>query len=197
MNKIKSMNNKGFSFMYILVFLFIIGLIIKGVTSSPQYKTIKIKRQVKEIVPIMKQWIEAKDDWYKKHGHNCKTVGLNGMCTSFLDGSDLGVRWPSNWTTKDPVTKRKTPCGNSVNCGHDKSGCTSVGQGISCTIDGKIWLLGGESRFYSLGNQISCTPVHDKGKKSYEEEAAICKEISGKEPISRPYLSVNRDYYPL
>lgn len=204
MNKIKGMNCKGFSFMYVLGFLCIIGLIIKGVTSLPQYKTMMIKRQVKKIVPIMKQWVEAKDDWYKKHGHNCKTVGVNGACTSYPDGSDLGVHWPSNWHTKDPVTKKKKPCGNSINCSNNTVGCLPLGRGISCTIDYKILILGGESSLNPLGNQVSCIPVHDKPsndgvkwKKAYEEEAAICKEISGKEPINMPYRSISRDFYPL
>ncbi|MCR5505197.1 MAG: hypothetical protein K6E94_06615 [Elusimicrobiaceae bacterium] len=197
MNKIKSMNNKGFSFMYVLGFLCIIGLVIIAVKNSPQYKTMTIKQQAKEIVPIMKQWIEAQDNLYKKHGHECKTVGLNGVCASFPDGSDLGVHWPSDWVDVDVFTKKETPCGNSLTCTNHYFSCSAIGH-VECISD-KVILQGGNSALYPLGNQISCTPLHDKVKwgKTYEEEAAICKEISGKEPINMPSLSGNRDYYPL
>ncbi len=190
-------NNSGFSFFKFLLCAIIIGLIVKGVMSTPQYETMMLKWQIKKITPIMTQWFKAQENWYKTHGSPCKTVGYNGACLSVPDGADLGVHWPKNWVHSDLFSKKEVPCGNSPYCKNHNWGCAATSKHIFCTVDGKIMLEIGDSLFNSFRDNVYCSPIHDKvswGTK-HEEEDALCKEISGKEPVKSPLTGTN--YYPL
>ncbi len=190
-------NNNGFSFFKFLLCLIVIGLIVKGVMGTKQYKTMMLKWQVNKITPIMKQWFDAQENWHTTHGNYCKTAEHNGICLSLPDGADLGVHWPSNWVRSELFSKKEVPCGNSTSCKNHNLGCVASSKSVLCTVDGRIMLRIGDSLFLSLKDNIYCSPIHDKVSWStkHEEEDALCKEISGKDPIKSPLTETN--YYPL
>ncbi len=190
-------NNSGFSFFKFLLVVIVIGLIVKAVVSTPQGKSMLLKWQVKRITPIMQQWIEAQENWYKTHGNYCKSVGEKGICVSFPDGADLGVHWPSHWVHNDILHRKEVPCGNSTSCKNHNWGCVATTKSVFCTVDGKIVLQIGDALSHSFRDHVYCSAVHDKVSWStkHEEEDALCKEISGKEPVKHPLTGTN--YYPL
>ena len=100
-------NKLGFTLIEMLVVVLIIG-ILAGV-ALPQYQMAVTKAKVASILPLMRRWKDALQEYKLQHG---SYVNENG---DQPDGGTLGVNWPSDW--KNSFTNN--PCGNSRVCHND------------------------------------------------------------------------------
>ena len=114
----KQKNIKGFTLIEMLVVVLIIG-ILAGI-ALPQYQMAVTKAKVASILPIMRRWSDAYQEYYLQHNSYLTEEG------DVPDTDTLGVSWPSDWTCDD----------NGIVCSKDNITCASnenaVGD-VGCT----------------------------------------------------------------
>ena len=100
---------QGFTLLELLVVVLIIG-ILAGI-ALPQYEMAVTKAKVASILPIMRRWKDALQEYKLQHGYY-----YNSDAGIYPDGSDLGVSWPSDWkyTWDDSES-----CGDFCVCSND------------------------------------------------------------------------------
>ena len=175
MKEIK-ISSKGFTLLELLVVVLIIGILAS--IALPQYQMAVTKAKVASILPIMRRWKDALQEYKLQHGSYCKE-GEDGNCGEYPDGSDLGVSWPSDW--KD---YNDDPCGDYRECHNDywySCGSNSfydTGE-VFCegtTGDDSFDIMmyqPDDPNFENLRNKITCYANGDEAHK-------ICKALGGK-----------------
>ena len=149
--------------------------------------------ELKAAIPLIKQWVEAKENYCKLHKDDCQVLKDNGGfcyddCRFFrLDASDFGVKWPSEWMDKPTglLSDRTKPkhCTNELHCISENISCFANQATVFCTAYGlKIMGALKDISNYPLGNQLSC--LANREDKMGND---FCKEISGKESMSFNY----------
>ena len=179
-NKIKDTlsifsSSKGFTLLELLVVVLIIG-ILAGI-ALPQYEMAVTKSRAMSMLPLMRRWYDALQEYKLQHGSYCK-IGQEDDCDTWPDGSDLGVNWPSDWKNSN---NDEDSCGDSDSC-YDNTNTWS------CYINGgddgsvacnyykndtfSIIMNQADGGNYCGGNQgkIICIPHAEEGEK-------ICKNL--------------------
>ncbi len=93
---------KGFTLIEMLVVVLIIG-ILAGI-ALPQYQMAVTKAKVASILPLMRRWKDALQEYKLQHGNYDDLDYSTG-------GATLGVNWPSDWSNGD--------CGDKLGCSGD------------------------------------------------------------------------------
>ena len=162
------LNKKGFTLIEMLVVVLIIG-ILAGI-ALPQYQNAVIKARVASILPIMRRWKDALQEWKLQHGTYCKG-GEDGACDDYPNGANLGVNWPSDWNDGE--------CGDNSDCSNDIWSCETNGAddgSVYCTYKNIFQIIMSQAdgeEYYCGGNQgkIICAPL------SSDESEKICKTL--------------------
>ncbi len=102
MKQDKRKNKKGFTLIEMLVVVLIIG-ILAGI-ALPQYQMAVTKAKVASMLPLMRRWKDALQEYKLQHGSYFTEDG------NLPDADTLGVNWPSDWECWDDT---KTACGNN------------------------------------------------------------------------------------
>ena len=182
-------NKLGFSLLGLLVVILIIGIFV-GI-AFPQYKRAVKKTittedeivdaniQAKELIPLIKKWIEAKENWCKSHETTCKSSKGNCFC---YDCVEIDANWPNDWEQEEITlfSRTKSPCGKSLDCVKNRWFCSAAYSTVYCKYRGSI-IIGAinESLNYPLGNRISCVAYPQN-----EEANNFCKKLSEQNHIS-------------
>ncbi len=194
-------NNRYLSFIKLLIFLlivctiFIIFLIYQEVNVRWEIKRgiernekINAIYSLKGTIPLIKQWIEAKENWCKSNKEKCKIMkNNNGFCYDcFNDASDFGMSWPEDYDYVYRVSFTswgKKTCDKELLCHTKYFVCSAMHSTVYCGTHG-ITIMGAlkDVSNYPLGNQLSCVAFADD-----EDGNIFCKQISGKDPISLNY----------
>ncbi len=96
---------KGFTLIEMLVVVLIIG-ILAGI-ALPQYQMAVTKAKVASILPLMRRWKDALQEYKLQHGDYDIPYAEAGEY--------LGVTWPSDWRQY----RQNTACGNYDECEND------------------------------------------------------------------------------
>ena len=99
------MNKKGFTLLELLVVVLIIGILAS--IALPQYEMAVTKAKVASILPLMRRWKDALQEYKLQHG----SYMIDADRGVYPLGSDLGVNWPSDWSDGE--------CGDDTQCGND------------------------------------------------------------------------------
>ena len=110
MKKIKNVQ-QGFTLLELLVVVLIIGILAS--IALPQYEMAVTKAKVASILPLMRRWKDALQEYKLQHGSYCK----DNDCEEMPDASDLGVNWPSDWNDGE--------CGDGISCANDYWDCSA------------------------------------------------------------------------
>ncbi len=172
MKKMK-VNKKGFTLIEMLVVVLIIG-ILAGI-ALPQYQMAVTKAKVASILPLMRRWKDALQEYKLQHGYYYDEDNDIGP-----DGSDLGVNWPSDWK----LTSNGKACNDSLACGNDywsecyanedKTGAVYCYRIIDANNDFSIWIYQPNDEAYpEYAGMMTCQPGGTEGHK-------ICKALGGK-----------------
>ena len=168
-NKQKNLK-QGFTLLELLVIVLIIGILAS--IALPQYQMAVTKAKVASILPIMRRFKDALQEYKLQHGNY-----------EALSADELGVSWPSDW--KEFETNN--PCSsNSLGCSNDYWKCFAT-----ATDNGEVTCLhligdGEELRIYMyppdfpdyeiLGDKILCCALGEEANK-------ICKALGAKSEI--------------
>ena len=164
------MKNKkygGFTLLEMLVVVLIIG-ILAGI-ALPQYQMAVTKAKVASILPIMRRWKDALQEWKLQHGYYC----TSSECDESPYGEELGVNWPSGWE-----------CITSKDCWNNYWYCTvneEIGAGyVYCNhkfdSDNEFFvaMYQSDDPFYEdVRGMITCEGRGNQGNK-------VCKSLGGK-----------------
>ena len=162
------MNKRGFTLLELLVVVLIIGILAS--IALPQYKMAVTKAKVASILPIMRRWKDALQEFKLQYGDYCSDdIGCP-------DGANLNANWPSDWKIGN------NPCGDSRDCRNDYWGCFSNEDetgAVRCdhkTSDGifRIWMFQPDEEGYEgVAGMMICDASGDEGNK-------VCKALGGK-----------------
>ena len=122
-------NKKGFTLLEMLVVVLIIGILAS--IAIPQYQMAVTKAKVASILPLMRRWKDALQEYKLQHGH----YGNN--TDGWPDADTLGVNWPSDW---ECTSEWKVECSNDY--WHCYANETGIGE-VTCTHDaddGGFWI---------------------------------------------------------
>ena len=100
--------NKGFTLIEMLVVVLIIG-ILAGI-ALPQYQIAVTKAKVASILPLMRRWKDALQEYKLQHGSYDDLEYSTGAAT-------LGVNWPSDWNDGN--------CGDRIECENEYWSCSA------------------------------------------------------------------------
>ena len=161
---------KGFTLLELLVVVLIIGILAS--IALPQYQMAVTKAKVASILPIMRRWKDALQEYKLQHGYYSDYE--NGTVP---DGADLGVNWPSDWKNEDGDS-----CGDSMFCYNNYWACTGLTPGgVMCGHDfddvgdesfAIVFYLSDGDNFKEIQNMITCEGVGTEGEK-------VCKALGG------------------
>ena len=155
----------GFTLLELLIVVLIIGIL--AAIALPQYRMAVTKVKVASILPLMRRWYDAAEEYHLQHGD---------FCPWDCQGSDLGVNWPSDWKNSNGGS-----CGDSSYCSNDYWGCMGGGMRVECIHD-----TTGDDAFYismylnnvdldeyfnGIQGKISCMAVQGTGGDK------ICKSL--------------------
>ena len=101
-NKQKNLK-QGFTLLELLVVVLIIGILAS--IALPQYEMAVTKAKVASILPLMRRWKDALQEYKLQHGD------YRDENDDIPDGATLGVSWPSDWNDGE--------CGDEISCGND------------------------------------------------------------------------------
>ena len=162
------MNKRGFTLLELLVVVLIIGILTA--IALPQYKMAVTKAKVASILPLMRRFKDAQEEYQLRHGDHCKEHGgLHGECITYPDGSELGVNWPSDW--KDMEGE---PCGDSIECKNDYWDiCGATGQVFCARGDIAIYMYYSDHSTEKYRDKVTCYSDTPEGVK-------ICKVVGSK-----------------
>ena len=157
---------KGFTLIEMLVVVLIIG-ILAGI-ALPQYQMAVTKAKVASILPLMRRFKDALQEYKLQHGDY-----------EVYDEDTLGVNWPSDWRSLDGSEL----CGNFSECKNDYwSDCMynegGTGQ-VYCahyTNDGQFIIImyqPDDPDYENFRDKITCYADGDEAHK-------ICKALGGK-----------------
>ncbi len=156
---------KGFTLIEMLVVVLIIG-ILAGI-ALPQYQMAVTKAKVASILPLMRRWKDALQEYKLQHG-DCDGLSYAEY------GEYLGVTWPSDWKTDT-----NKPCNNNASCHNDYWNCdvNDGGDGmITCrhnTSDGVFTIIFFSSEDEDYPDKLT---YQAEGK----EATKVCKALGGK-----------------
>ena len=163
-------SNKGFTLIEMLVVVLIIGIL--AAIALPQYKIAVTKAEVASILPLMKRWKDALQEWKHIYGNYCiDGKGTDSTCEEIPDGNTLGVTWPSEWG-----------CGTASLCKNKKETwkCYTHANGnVYCYKMKKDFFITyyQPDYFYEplkqLRNKIGCSSSSEKG-------IEFCKKLGSK-----------------
>ena len=165
----KQKNIKGFTLIEMLVVVLIIG-ILAGI-ALPQYQMAVTKAKVASILPIMRRWLDAYQEYYLQHNSYLTEEG------DVPDTDTLGVSWPSDWTCDEDYL-------NGGDCWNDYWECFSNEDKeqedslISCfhrfSNTDNLYIDLHQPNQYIYGTRI-CTASGQENSKSNK----VCKAIGG------------------
>ena len=155
------MNKKGFTLLELLVVVLIIGILAS--IALPQYKMAVTKAKVASILPLMRRFKDAMEEYKLQHGSYDDEEGLSP------DAATLGANWPSDW--KD--SQNDKPCGDSTYCYNDYWECYASSGIVKCIHYGiyDIGLFSPDDEDFH--GKTMCMARGDEGHK-------ICKALGGK-----------------
>ena len=82
-------NKKGFTLLELLVVVLIIGIL--AAIALPQYQMAVTKSRVASILPLMRRWKDALQEYALQHGSYMTEDD------DYPDADTLGVNWPTDW----------------------------------------------------------------------------------------------------
>ena len=154
---------RGFTLIEMLVVVLIIG-ILAGI-ALPQYQMAVTKAKVASILPLMRRWKDALQEYKLQHGNYEDENG------GTPDADTLGANWPSDWE-----------CWKGIECENDYWYCfpneenTGYVYCLHNTNNGNfsIWMYQPDDPDYeNFRNKIVC--------RAYDDEAhKICKALGGR-----------------
>ncbi len=151
----------GFTLIEMLVVVLIIG-ILAGI-ALPQYQMAVTKAKVASILPIMRRWYDALQEYKLQHGSYLTED------ETWPDADTLGVNWPSDW---ECYNDEQTECHNDYwNCFANEE----MGK-VYCNHDGifVILMYPPENEWgEELIGKRTCFVEVDEGHK-------VCKALGGK-----------------
>ena len=165
-------NKKAFTLLELLVVVLIIG-ILAGI-ALPQYQMAVTKAKVASILPLMRRWKDAMQEYKLQHGSYEDLDSETG-------GADLGVTWPSDWKKNKnglPSCDDYTSCVNDYwECGADllgegREGSVSCWHEINSAGDAFTIIMNQPDNGY-FPNKIICYAEGNEGHK-------VCKALGGK-----------------
>ena len=168
---------KGFTLIELLVVVLIIGIL--AAIALPQYKMTVTKARVASILPLMRQFHNAIEEWKLSDEDYC-VQWKDGNCYARPSGTHLGVVWPSDFWV---YNKEDMPCGNTRICKNKYWFCEYNEYFVHCQYrrlaDGNNFSL----VFYTedfdeikLRNKITCQAKYSGGKKNCNKIGATQKE---------------------
>ena len=161
-------NKLGFTLIEMLVVVLIIG-ILAGV-ALPQYQMAVTKAKVASILPIMRRWKDALQEYKLQHGdYSCH----DDICP---DADTLGVNWPSDWNDGE--------CGDSMECSNDywyscfvneeETGYVYCKHTTTNNAHFGIWMFQPDDEYYEdVRGMIICQAEGEEANK-------VCKALGGK-----------------
>ena len=171
MKKIKKLfkKSKGFTLIEMLVVVLIIGIL--AAVALPQYQMAVTKAKVASILPLMRRWKDALQEYKLQHGDYNDLSITDG-------GAVLGVNWPSDW-----IRGNNNSCDDSLECENDYwSDCMAnewpTGY-VYCqhkTSDGEFYIQmyqPDDPDYENFRDKITCYADGDEAHK-------ICKALGGK-----------------
>ena len=162
------MNKKGFTLLELLVVVLIIGILAS--IALPQYQMAVTKAKVASILPLMRRWKDALQEYKLQHGYYCADVE-NGDCP---DGADLGVNWPSDWKTVSNV--EADSCGDNIQCTNGYWFCdiiNDISLSITCGTNDFSINMYLQNNNEDLSDKVTCSSDVSEGIK-------VCKALGSK-----------------
>ncbi len=162
----KKKNKSGFTLIEMLVVVLIIG-ILAGI-ALPQYQMAVTKAKVASILPLMRRFKDALQEYKLQHGSYLTEDD------EYPDTDTLGVNWPSDW---ECMNEAKTECANDYwDCfaNEENTGYVYCIHSIDDNDYFNITMYQPDDPLYEdLRGMMTCEALGTEGPK-------VCKALGGK-----------------